>query len=118
MTKIMNIEINGSTYRVSLNESRTAQAFAKSAPFEASLVAGGNHCYGPIPTRLPVDRAQVTSNPHMGGVYYADHLQAIAVYYADSGSIRPWEIVYIGDIQEDVSNLRGTSSNRVELKVM
>jgi hypothetical protein len=116
MNKIANIELNGNIYTVRLNESKTAQQFAESAPFEASLVAAGNHCYGPIPEQLPVDRAQVTSNPHKGGVYYADHLQAIAVYYGDSGSIRPFEIVYIGDIQEDLSSLRG-SRRQIALKV-
>jgi hypothetical protein len=116
MKKIVNIEMNGLNYRVSLNESTTAQQFAKFEPFETSLVAGGNHCYGPIPKRLPVDKAQVTSDPHKEGVYYADHLQAIAFYYGEGRNIAPFEIVYIGEVQEGMSDLLG-ATKRIELKV-
>lgn len=112
----MRIELNGKTYLVNLNDSTTAEEFMRSATFETSLIVAGNHCYGPIPERLWIDKSKLTSNPHRGGVYYADYVQSILIYYGDSGSIMPFEIVYIGDVQEDLSDLCGVR-HRINLGV-
>jgi hypothetical protein len=116
MGKSLKIKLNEKSYIVNLNDSTTAEEFMRSAPFETSLIVAGNHCYGPIPERLSIDKSKLTSNPHSGGVYYADHVQSVSIYYGDSGSIKPFEIVYIGDVQEDMPDLRG-ARHRVDLRV-
>jgi hypothetical protein len=116
MEKSMNLELNEKKYTVKLNGSITAAEFMQLTPFETSLSPSGNHCYGPIPQRLSISEEYNTSNPRKGGVYYADHMQAIAIYYGDSGSIKPFMIVYIGDIHEDLSDLNKTG-RRISLKV-
>ena len=112
MEKSMKFELNEKKYTVKLNGSITAAEFMQLTPFETSLSPSGNHCYGPIPQRLSISEEYNTSNPHKGGVYYADHMQEIAIYYGDSGSIKPFVIVYIGDIQEDLSDL-----NKIERRI-
>jgi hypothetical protein len=116
MGRFIKIELNGKNYIINLNDSITAEEFARSAPFETSLIVAGNHCYGPISERLSIDKSKITSNPHKGGVYYADHVQSVSIFYVDCGSIKPFEIVYIGDVQEDLSDLCGVR-HRIDLGV-
>lgn len=105
MGKSIRIKLNEKSYIVNLNDSKTAEEFVRSAPFETSLIVAGNHCYGPIPKRLSIERSKATSNPHKGGVYYADHVQSVSIYYGEGCCIKPFEIAYIGDIEEDLSDL-------------
>jgi hypothetical protein len=58
----------------------------------------------------------MTSNPSKGGVYYADHLTAIAVYFDDPGSIAPYVVYHLGDVTEDLSHLR-RAADRIKLQV-
>lgn len=87
-----------------------------SAPFKTSLISSCNHFYGPIPERLSIDKSKLTSNPHKGGVYYADHVQSIVIFYGNRRFIKPFEMVYIGEVQEDVSDLCNIK-HRVDLEV-
>ena len=95
MGKSIKIELNEKSYIVNLNNSTTAEEFVRSAPFETSLIVAGNHFYGPIPKRLSTDKSKITSNPHKGGVYYADHVQSVSIYYGEGCCIKPFEIVYM-----------------------
>src|SRR3954468_13224467 len=88
---IMELELNGTMYTLELNGTETSAAFAQVAPFQSSLFeSGGSHYWGAIPKRLPTPEHLKTSHPIKGSVYYADHLTAIAIYFADPGSIAPY----------------------------
>jgi hypothetical protein len=118
MKRTIKIELNGKEYTVELNDSETAKEFVESAPFKTSLSKNnGNHYWGSIPKRLSTSKQLATSNPKQGGIYYADHLTAFAVYYNTSGSIAPFVIYHLGDVVEDMFDLRNAGS-RINLKVV
>lgn len=110
------IELDGKQYTVVLNDSATAKAFAGLSSFEVAVTEYARcHYWGGIPERLPVSETFKTSTPQKGGVYYADHFQSVAVYFDNSPSIKPYEIVRIGDIEEDLSAL-STAGYSIKLK--
>jgi hypothetical protein len=116
--KAIDIELDGRRYKIRLNDSRTAREFADSIPFRTLLSGnGGNHYWGSIPNRLFTLKQLETSEPRKGHVYYADHLTAIAIYFDDGGSIAPYLLYPLGDITEDLSDLRNAQS-LIELNVL
>ena len=117
MKKTLKFELNGKDYTVQLNDSETAKEFAKTAPFETSLSEyAGSHYWGSIPKKLPTPVELKTSRPRKGHAYYADHLTAIAVYFDAPGSIAPYVVYPLGEVVEDMSDLRRAGS-RIKLKV-
>lgn len=117
MKNIFKIGLDGKEYSVELNDSKTANEFAQLPSFDTSLSrSGGSHYWGPIPRKLSTTKEMKTSNPQKGGVYYADHLTAFAVYFDDAGSIAPYVIYHVGDIEGDMSGL-SNAGYRIKLKV-
>jgi hypothetical protein len=87
------------------------------APFETSLSEyAGSHYWGSVPGKLSTADELRTSKPRKGSVYYADHLTAIAIYFDDPGSIAPYVVYHLGDVMDDLSDLR-TARPRLRLKV-
>jgi hypothetical protein len=111
------IELNGKEHAVELNGSKTANEFVQLAPFETSLSEyAGSHYWGSVPGKLSTADELRTSKPRKGSVYYADHLTAIAIYFDDPGSIAPYVVYHLGDVMDDLSDLR-TARPRLRLKV-
>jgi hypothetical protein len=108
------IALSGTEYTFELND-RIADEFCALLPFDTSVSrSGGHHYWGSIPQSLSTPDELRTSRPKKGGLYYADHLTALAIYYGDPGSIAPFVVYHLGDAVEDLSGL-ATSGSRITL---
>jgi hypothetical protein len=117
MGQIIKMELNGKEYTVKLNDNKIAEEFAQLLPFATSVSEYKmSHYWGYIPKRLSTPKEIKTSIPLKGSVYYADHLTAIAVYYDDPGSIAPYVIYHLGDVVEDMFELKN-ADYQIRLKV-
>jgi hypothetical protein len=100
------IQLGGADYKVSLNGHPIAEEFFALLPFDTTVSkSGGHHYWGSIPRKLSTPDSLATSSPKEGGLYYADHLTAIAVFYGHPGSIAPFTVYHLGDIVGDLSSL-------------
>jgi hypothetical protein len=118
MKTTIKIELNKQEYTIELNDSETAKGFVQSAPFATSLSEyAGSHYWGSIPRKLSTPKEMKTSTPRKGGIYYADHLTAVAVYFDDPGSIEPYVVYHLGDVVEDTFALRN-AGRHINMKVL
>lgn len=58
----------------------------------------------------------MTSDAHAGGSYYYDGWSALTILYGDA-HIAPFEVVHIGDVNEDVVSQLAVASDTIEAKV-
>lgn len=113
---MIEIKLGKKTYQVNLNHSATAEALAELLPFTVSFSSCGNYGYGPLQKRLPVSSQHETSKPHKHGIYYADYIQSLVIYYEDGGNVAPFVLVHIGEIERTISAL-GKMNERIVLTV-
>jgi hypothetical protein len=117
MKQIIKMALNGREHTVELNDSAMAKQFLELGAFDTSVSEyAGSHYWGPIPHKLSAQEELKTSKPTKGGVYYADHLTALAIYFEDPGSIAPYVVYHLGDVPEDMSHLH-FAAGRVGLKI-
>ena len=58
----------------------------------------------------------MTSNAYTGGIYYYDGWSEFTVLFDDS-HIAPFEVVYIGDVNEDVISPLAEAGATVEARI-
>lgn len=104
------LTIDSLDYEVMLDDSPMARQFAQMLPFQASATTYADcHYWGSAPERIALLDEYKTSMPKEGDLYYADHLQAFAVYFDKSESIAPYEIFHIGTIKGDLPKMKNLS---------
>src|SRR4051794_12975018 len=96
--------LNDREHTIELIDSAMSRQFVEMLPFDAFVAAyAGSHYWGSIPRKISTPQDLKTSTPFKGGLYYADHLTALAVYFDDPGSIAPYVVYHLGSVVDDLS---------------
>lgn len=102
MDKSIKLTLDGKEYTVTLNDNRTVEDILNMLPMELMLKRyAGHEYYSSLPQKPSIKGVSMTSVAHAGGIYYYDGWSAFTVLYGDA-QIAPFEVVHIGDVNEDV----------------
>lgn len=102
MGKLLKLTIDKKEYTATLNDNRTVEDIMKMLPMELTLQRyAGHEYYSSLPKKPSIKGVPMTSDAHAGGIYYYDGWSAFTVLFGEA-HIAPFEVVHIGDLNEDV----------------
>jgi hypothetical protein len=117
MGKSIKLTLNGKEYTAKLNDNRTVEDILNMLPVELTLKRyAGHEYYSSLPQKPSIKGVPMTSDAHAGGIYYYDGWSAFTVLYGDA-HIAPFEVVHIGDVNEDVIFPLAKAGATVEAKI-
>jgi hypothetical protein len=117
MDKLAKLTLDGKEYTVTLNDNRTLEDILNMLPMELTLKRyAGHEYYSSLPQKPSINGVTMTSDAHAGGIYYYDGWSAFTVLF-DDAHIGPFEVVHIGDVNEDVISQLAAASDTVEAKI-
>jgi len=117
MDKSIKLSLDGKVYTATLNDNRTVEDLLTMLPLELTLKRyAGHEYYGILSQKPSITGVPMTSDAHAGGIYYFDGWSAFTVLYGDA-HIAPYEVVYIGDVNEDVIEQLAASGSAVKAKI-
>lgn len=86
-------------------------------PMELALQRyAGHEYYGLLPQKPSIKGVPMTSDAHAGGIYYYDGWSAFTVLFGDA-HIAPFEVVHIGDVNENVISPLVEAGATVDAKI-
>jgi len=114
----MRLIINGNEFTATLNDNLTVDELKAMLPLDLTLQHYARHeYYSPLPKHLSQRGVKMTSTAHAQGIYYYDGWKAFTVLYGGA-QIAPFEVVHIGDVNEDVATfLRESQSDTVSARI-
>lgn len=117
MGKSIKLTIDGEEYTATLNRNRTVEDILNMLPMELTLQRyAGHEYYSSLPNKPYIQGVPMTSDAHAGGIYYYDGWSAFTVLFGDA-HIAPYEVVHIGDVNEDVVLPLSVAGAAVKAKV-
>ena len=117
MGKSIKFTVDGKAYTVTLQNNRTVEDILKMLPLEFTLQRyAGHEYYASLPKKPSITDAPMTSDAHAGGIYYYDGWSAFTVLFGDA-HIAPYEVVHLGDVNEDVITPLAAAGATVEAKI-
>jgi len=116
MENKLKMTIDGKVYNVKLERNALAKEILNLCPFEDEFKRYGEHEYY---CRLQKDISKVkceqTSEAHKNKLYYFAGWNAFTIVFEDC-DISPFEIVYIGEIEEDSTPQLRNSFDKIHVK--
>ena len=117
MSKSIKLTIDGKEYTVALKDNRTVDDILNMLPLELTLQRyAGHEYYCSLPQKPSIKGVPMTSDAHAGGIYYYDGWSAFTVLYGGA-NITPFEVVHIGDVNEDIITPLAAAENTVQAKI-
>jgi hypothetical protein len=117
MEKSIKLTLHGKEYTATLNNNRTVEDILNMLPMELTLQRyAGHEYYGLLPEKPSIMGVSMTSDAHAGGIYYYDGWGAFTVLFGDA-HIAPFEVVHVGDVNEDVISQLVAAEDTVETKI-
>ena len=117
MSKSIKLTIDGKEYTAALNDNRTVDDILNMLPLELTLQRyAGHEYYRSLPQKPSIKGVPMTSDAHAGGIYYYDGWSAFTVLYGGA-NITPFEVVHIGDVNEDIITPLAAAENTVQAKI-
>ena len=117
MGKSIKLTLDGKEYTATLNDNRTVEDIINMLPMELTLKRYADHeYYSSLPQKPSTKGVPMTSDAHAGGIYYYDGWSAFTVLYGDA-HIAPFEVVHIGDVNEDIISPLVAASATIEAKI-
>jgi hypothetical protein len=114
MDKNLKVTIDGKMYTAKLNDNQTVKDILNMLPIKITLQRYDGHEYYVRLSKKPtINGVEVTSDAHAGGIYYYDGWGAFTVLYGDA-HIAPFEVVHIGDVNEDIVSHLMNAADTVE----
>jgi len=112
MSKSIKLTIDGKEYTVALKDD-----ILNMLPLELTLQRyAGHEYYCSLPQKPSIKGVPMTSDAHAGGIYYYDGWSAFTVLYGGA-DITPFEVVHIGDVNEDIITPLAAAENTVQVKL-
>jgi hypothetical protein len=117
MGKSIKLTIDGKEYTATLNENRTVEDILNMLPMEVTMQRYADHeYYSSLSQKPSIKGVPMTSDAHAGGIYYFDGWSAFTVLFGDA-HIAPYEVVHIGDVNEDVISPLAAAGETVKAKI-
>ena len=117
MSRSIRLTIDGKEYTATLNDRCTAEDILNMLPMELTLKRyAGHEYYSSLSQKPSIKGVPMTSDAHAGGIYYYDGWSAFIVLFGDA-HIAPFEVVHIGDVNEDVITLLTSAGDTVDARV-
>ena len=117
MDKSIKLTLDGKEYTATLNYNRTVEEILNMLPMELTLQRyAGHEYYSSLPQKPSIKGVPMASEAHAGGIYYYDGWNAFTVLFGDA-HIAPFEVVHIGDVNEDVISPLVAAGATVEAKI-
>lgn len=117
MTQSLKLTLKGQSFTATLNENRTVDDILEMVPMGLTLQRyAGHEYYSSLPKKPSTKGVPMTSEAHAAGIYYYDGWSAFTVLFADA-YIAPFEVVHIGDVNEEIITLLAESGDIVEVKI-
>lgn len=117
MGRSIKLTVDGKEYTATLNDNRTVEDILNMLPIELTLQRyAGHEYYSSLPKKPSIKGVPMTSDAHSGGIYYYDGWSAFTVLFGDA-HIAPFEVVHIGDVNEDAISALTTAGATVEAKI-
>lgn len=117
MSKSIKLTLDGKEYTATLNDNRTVEDILNMLPMELTMQRYADHeYYSSLPQKPSIKGVPMTSDAHAGGIYYYDGWSAFTVLFGDA-HIAPFEVVHIGDVNEDVIFPLAAAGDTVEAKI-
>ncbi|MDD9793487.1 cyclophilin-like fold protein [Priestia megaterium] len=117
MRKSIKLTLDGKEYTARLNDNRTVEDILNMVPMKLTLQRyDGHEYYSSLPKKPSIKGVPMTSDAHAGGIYYYDGWNAFTVLFGDA-HIAPFEVVHIGDVNEDVISQLAAAGANVEAKI-
>lgn len=115
--KSIKLTLDGKEYTATLNDNRTVEDILNMVPMKLTLQRyDGHEYYSSLPKKPSIKGVPMTSEAHAGGIYYYDGWSAFTVLFGDA-HIAPFEVVHIGDVNEDVISQLAVAGANVEAKI-
>lgn len=117
MGKSIKLTIDGKEYTATLNDNRTVEDILNMLLMKLTLKRyAGHEYYSSLPKKPSIKGVPMTSDAHAGGIYYYDGWRAFTVLFGDA-YIAPFEVVHIGDVNEDIISRLAATGDTVEAKI-
>lgn len=117
MGKSIKLTVDGKAYTATLHNNRTVEDILKMLPLELTLQRYAEHeYYASLPQKPSIKGVPMTSDAHANGIYYYDGWSAFTVLFGDA-HIAPYEVVHLGDVNEDVITPLAAAGATVEAKI-
>ena len=117
MGKSIKLTLDVKEYTATLNDNRTAKDILNMLPMELTLQRyAGHEYYSSLPQKPSIKGVLMTSDAHAGGIYYYDGWSAFTVLFGDA-YIAPFEVVHIGDVNEEVISQLAVAGATVQAKI-
>ena len=117
MGKSIKLTVNGKAYTATLQNNRTVEDVLQMLPMELTLQRyAGHEYYASLPKKPSITGVPMTSDAHAGGIYYYDGWSAFTVLFGDA-HIAPYEVVHLGDVNEDIIAPLAAAGATVEAKI-
>jgi len=115
--KSIKLTIDGKKYTATLNKNRTVEDILNMLPMELTLQRyAGHEYYSALQKKPSINGVPMTSDAHAGGIYYYDGWSAFTVFFGDA-HIAPFEVVHIGDVNEDISSPLAAAGATIKAKI-
>lgn len=104
MTFKLRLTIDETVYHAELPDRTLARQIASMCPFEADYQRSAEGEYFTrLPDEVSISGCEKTTIAYKNKLYYFAGWNAFSIVFADC-DIAPYEIVYLGDFQEDIAN--------------
>lgn len=114
MDKKLKLTIDGKMFTANLNDNQTVNDILNLLPIKLTLQRyAGHEYYSRLPNKPSIQGVPMTSDAYAGGIYYYDGWGAFTVLYGDA-HIAPYEVVHIGDVNEDIISYLKNAGETVE----
>ncbi|WP_297420873.1 cyclophilin-like fold protein [Clostridium sp.] len=117
MNRSIRLTIDDKEYAATLNDNRTVEDILNMLPMELTLKRyAGHEYYSSLPQKPSISGVPMTSDAHAGGIYYYDRWSAFTILYGNA-HIALFEVVHIGDVNEDVITQLTAAGDTVDAKI-
>lgn len=116
--KAMTIILDGKEYPVKLQNNRTVDDIVNMLPLELELQKYAGHEYYASLKQKPYNDSQYgTSQIKANSIYYWDGWNAFVINYEES-DITPYTLIYLGDIDGNISSVLKNKGETIQIKVV
>ena len=105
MTRRSCFTIGGRKYYARMQDTQLAEQVAAMCPFERTYTRStGNEYYTKLPVQARQDGSELISKAHKNQICFFEAWNAMNIIFKDC-DIAPYKIAYLGEFEEDVSQL-------------
>lgn len=116
-TMRLKVTISEQTFHVQANNDPLVSQVVAMCPMEMEFSRSGNHeYYGRLPKKADDSKSRKTSDAHKNELMYFGGWNCLSLLF-DDVNVAPYQLVKLGDFEEDVASLLKQSAGSISVKI-